>query len=113
MEEQKIKWKYVGTEIYFFTSPEDLEKQKEKNRRLAGVSPETETEEQIITNDDRTNTNNSGCRSCNSNAETQSTISVDAEEDETAEDEASRLSDVLSILDDVANNKTTDWGYLD
>ena len=112
MEEQKIKWKYVGTEIYFFTSPEDLEKQKEKNRRLAGVTAETETEEQIITNDDRSDNNNSGCRSCNSNAETQSTISVGTEEDETAEDQASRLSDVLSILDDVANNKNSDWGFV-
>jgi hypothetical protein len=110
MQTQKIKWKYVGTDIYFFSSPEDFEKQKEQNRRLAGVNPETKTK--IITYEHRTDNNDGGCRNCGGGTKTKSGLSMEPKETGLTKPEADGLPDLPSILDSLIDTKTSDWGYV-
>lgn len=99
---KQIKWKFKGTEIYFVSDEKKMTRDVMRQRERLKLKPTTKIEiiNELFTDDDSTST---GCTSCgnSSNNNVQQTLSVDSSEDQQPGQEATSVSAVHDILDDL------------
>ena len=107
---KQIKWKFKGTEIYFVTDESRMTRDVMRQRERLKLKPTTKIEivnEFFAMRDELT----TGCTSCgnSSNNNVQSTLSMDAGEDQQPGQETAGVSTVHDVLDDLIG----DLGFME
>lgn len=103
---KQVKWKFKGTEVSFITPEDKLTSSVFRQAKRLGIDP-AKTKIEIINEFFTTESNTTGCRSCNGNTTNPELTSLQMDDQETKTGPTpDDMRDMLGLLDSLSGRDT-------